>query len=194
MSIFNRLFYVEQESSGLHQLRYSFLSIRHLIFIVLALLTTGCKSEDPIPEIRDQIFQHLSKEQKDEEKNVEELKKTLESVKKELESSALDRVDRIAKTKELKKTELKFLASEQKARHLKIKAERRRLEARRSYKIAFQNDQPWPDSSEYKKFLTYRSLADADLNWAKRVPKLFHTNPNFKTAAKEKPKQEGGGH
>lgn len=191
-SIFIRLFYVEQAPHHMNQ--PGFIKIQMLFVIALLFGLIGCKSEDPNPELKDQLYLQLQKEEKVLEKAQEEAVKTREETLKEMLSPKLDRVDKIRLARQLKKAEIALLKVNQDFQYIKIKVARRKVETRKSYKVAFLADKDWNTADEFKNYETHQRLVATDLNWDKRVPKLFQNSPNFQSKKKEKPKSGGGEH
>jgi len=60
----------------------------------------------------------------------------------------------------------------QQTRYLQIRAKRRLLVDRITYKAAFAKNKSWPDPREYSDYLVNMRLQEAPRNWSIRVPKL----------------------
>jgi len=156
-----------------------------LVFLVMFFfVVTGCKKEEPYPELKDPIYKDLrgqtkkyEKLIKDEEKNLHDLVKARPQYAARTLELKLNRKARISSKHKIEKYK-------QKLEYYKIRTERRRVEGRRAYKIAFRHDKPWPDPKEYKLYEVHKRLVEAPLNWNYRVPKLYKGNPNFKDPAK----------
>ncbi|MBT4760184.1 MAG: hypothetical protein HOO06_00680 [Bdellovibrionaceae bacterium] len=156
--------------------KYNFFFVIFLFSLVL----TSCKEENPNPELLDPIFSHLQKQEKEFAKLVEDKKKEIKSVQKDLKSSLPRSPGRIVANKSYKKAVKALVFLEQKAKYYKIRAEHRKFEGRKSYKLAFSQNKAWPDPKEYQNYLTNNRLKEINLNWSARVPKLFEKNPNYK--------------
>lgn len=150
--------------------------------MIFGVLLSGCRSEDPNPELRDPIYQDLKKEAAATEKAYEDSKKAKVAAYEKLQAAP-------ARTIELKDAEREYWKAvklvdslETASKYLNIRAERRRIEARASYKKAFNagKEGEWPDKSEYSGYLTNKRLREAPLNWSKRVPKLQDRIPSSK--------------
>ncbi len=176
---FADLFHVEHfRSIKLHHFFKKF----NLLFIIvsISLFLISCKEENPNPELLDPIYSHLQTEEKEYTKKAEENKKNLEQYEKDFKNSRPRSAERIVAFKSLKKARKNQVYLNQKAKFFKIRAEHRKFQGRKSYRIAFRDNRPWPDPKEYENFLTNNRLKNTDLNWGKRVPKLFKENPNYK--------------
>ena len=156
------------------------------LFILIASVTlvSGCKKELPNPELLDPIYKDLLSEKKEAEKALKEEEAKLESLLAErgkIEPRSVDRKINIRGTKKSRKNVLKL---RQKLKYLEIRSERRRVEARRDYRIAFQKGEEWPKKEEFVNYQTHKRLRNAPKNWNLRVPKLHARNPNFKAKKK----------
>lgn len=132
----------------------------------------GCKKEDPNPELLDPIYMDLDKRAIDSAKNLEaELLRQAE-LKVSLSKAEVHSIDVKKYKLDLAKSLKISLDLDQKARFYKIRAERRKLDDRIAYKLAFQKNEPWPNPRDYSDYLVNIRLQDAPKNWAVRVPKL----------------------
>ena len=152
-----------------------------LALICLTFLCASCRREDPNPELLDPIYIDLVNELKSAEDAHAQSKASLEKAEKELSKSLPRTLDRknaendVARYK--KATELTF----QKTEYLKIRVERRKVEGRRAYSIAFRENRPWPDPKEYDHYKSGKRLSSSSKNWSDRVPK-----PEYHKSAAEK--------
>lgn len=146
----------------------------------VAFFLIGCRSEDPNPELRDPIYQSLKKESEEAEKALAESEKARDEALLKLRAAQ-------AQTLELKEAEREYWKSvkivdrlKTAIKYLKIRTERRRLEARAAYKRAFLagKEESWPNPDEYSAYLTNKRLREASLNWNRRVPKLQDRIPS----------------
>ena len=151
-----------------------------LIFVFLAfLLATSCKKADPNPEKRDPIYSDLLSKEKEQKEIKESAKADIETETRALKLAAPRGPDKKIALKALNKAKKAYKQSEQMERYYKIRAERRRVEGRRSYTIAFQKGEHWPDPKEFKEYKKHLQMVNIDKNWQSRVPKLFKNNPNY---------------
>ncbi len=124
--------------------------------------------------MRDLIYQDLKKDLGEAEKALVDARKAKEEAKTKVDAA-------VPRTIELKDAEREYWkavkmidALESGVKYLSIRVERRRVETRAAYKAAFlaQNEDNWPDKSEYSGYLAHKRLREASLNWSRRVPKL----------------------
>lgn len=153
-----------------------------LLFLTAFLFLAGCRKPDPNPELRDPIYQAVKKEADESEKALDAAKKAKALAYEQLRNAE-------ARTIELKDAEREYWKAVKTvdqlttaARYLRIRSERRKLEARLSYQKAFDagKEQNWPDPDEYAGYLTNKRLREASLNWNRRVPKLQDRIPSSK--------------
>ncbi|MGZ6479877.1 MAG: hypothetical protein ACXWQE_11270, partial [Bdellovibrionales bacterium] len=93
--------------------------------------------------------------------------------------------------RDLLKSEHTIVDLEQKAKYYKIRAQRRLLVDRISYKAAFAKNEPWPDPHEYSDYLVNMHLREAPPNWNIHVPKLQDRLAKTTVSAKKDEKKEG---
>ena len=168
-------------------------ALQILMLLVLSGLVTACKKEDPTPELHDPIFQDLQSRYGAYQKNFEESTAKIPLLREALAKAEPRSIDLKNAEKELAKEKIKLMNAEQLARYYKIRAERRRLTARISYKKAFAAEKPWPDPHEYSEYQVNTRLQEANRNWAARVPKLQDRMPGSAPPPPKKP-EGGGGH
>lgn len=143
-----------------------------LLFIPIAvLILTGCRSENPNPELSDPIYMDLSKERDIYGKMLEDEQKKLEAAHKNLGKTAVRTIDRRTALDEIEKYNNNITRFTQLYEYYKIRAERRRVEGRAAYKRAFADEKEWPNPQEYQNYKIHKSLAEASLSWNSRVPK-----------------------
>ncbi|MCB0390945.1 MAG: hypothetical protein KDD58_06635 [Bdellovibrionales bacterium] len=168
-----------------------------LILLIVFLTLMGCKKELPNPENLDPIYKDLLSEKKQIEKLLKDEYSNLENLKLEKDKIKPRSLERKISIKEIRKSKEQIAELKQKLKYFEIRTERRRVEARKSYKIAFKNEKEWPDKKEYEIYLVNKRLRNAPMNWNYRVPKLHANNPNFKDlsklAVKEKEKGKNKG-
>ena len=147
--------------------------------LIVTLVLFGCKKEEPNPELLDPIYKDLKAEAKKYNSQLKEEEANLEAILEDRENLKPRTIELVANRRDEKKTRGKILQFKQKAKYYEIRSERRRVEARRDYKIAFRKNEAWPNPQEYENYQTYKRLRDAPLNWGYRVPKLYKDSPNF---------------
>ncbi|MEK6556258.1 MAG: hypothetical protein AABZ31_13510 [Bdellovibrionota bacterium] len=161
--------------------------LKYMTFAVFILLS-GCKSEDPTPELRDPIYNDLVKQQRDAEDG---LKKSIEAVaklEKEYAEQAPRTIDRKTTQKELFKEQEKVHRLTQEAEYYRIAALKRKAEATIGYKTAFAEDKTWPDPKEYESYKLNKKMRETSRNWSTRVPKL--SNPLLPAKETSETKEE----
>jgi hypothetical protein len=147
-------------------------SMQWVSIALVALCLFGCKSEDPNPELLDPIYKDLLSRTDEATKSLEEHTVRRKELELFLETAEPNTIDLKKARLELIKVRNWQRRAEQQASYFRIRAERRKIEDRRNYKIAFQNNQPWPDKAEYSGYLVNKRLHEVNLNWNARVPKL----------------------
>lgn len=145
------------------------------------MLLTGCKKELENPELIDPIYNSIVSERKSVEKALKDENSKLATLSKELKSIKPRSIERKVNIRETQKSKQLILKLQQHHKYLEIRQERRRVESRRNYRMALENNLPWPDKNEYKRYQTHQRLRIASMNWNERVPKLHNRNPNFKS-------------
>lgn len=159
----------------------------------IAILTlSGCEKEDPNPELRDPIWQDLSKRAADYEKQREEHKAKIVGLREKLEKVEPNSMDLKDVRRDLAKTEKALLGAEQLARYYKIRAERRKVVDKIAAREARAANKEWPDPNEYSEYLVNIRLHEINRNWNARVPKL--QDRLVRKPAKEEKPAGGGGH
>lgn len=154
-------------------------------FLILVLGSiTGCKKELENPELLDPIYQDLLSEKKNLEKSLVDEQKKLTELLLAAKSIKPRSVERKVSLREIKKSRETIDSIRNILKYSEIRAERRRVESRKSYRIAFSKSMDWPSKGEFEAYKTGKRLKSAPLNWNARVPKLHARNPNFKQAKK----------
>lgn len=160
------------------------------ITLIAIFSLVGCEKEDPNPELRDPIWQDISKRAADYEKQRDENKAKLATLREKLEKVEPNSMDLKDVKRDIAKTEKALLGSEQLYRYYKIRADRRKVVDKISAREAFAAKKEWPDKSEYSDYLTNIRLHEINLNWNARVPKL-QDRLSRKPAKAEKGSGEG---
>ncbi|MGE3385341.1 MAG: hypothetical protein AB7K41_01280 [Bdellovibrionales bacterium] len=169
-----------------------------MILVVCLLILTGCKREDPNPELSDPIYKFLVEQGNALRPALDGEIKKLEEANKELSKMDVNTAERRQQLKEIQKTKGRIARLEQEVAYNEIRRERRRVEGRRAYKIAYSKGEAWPDPAEFEHFMTQHRLRIASRNWGERVPRLNDRivaawpKPDGKKS-KEKPKEPTAG-
>lgn len=174
--------------------------MRFTLVLFIATLICGCKSEDPEPQLRDPIFKVLSDQASQAKSAYDSQIKKVEDAAKALEKTDANTLDRKLAIRDLASSTLAAKRLAQDMEYYRIRAERRRLEARKSYKIAFNKDQDWPNPAEFEAYQASKRLREAPRSWDHRVPKLNDrilaawpkVDPKKKKEKKEEKKSEEG--
>lgn len=159
---------------------------RSLILCFFIILSLGCKSEHPNPELLDPIYNDLLNEKKEIEKLNKETTVNIEALKAERKTLQPRSLEMKVNERDTNKAKNKLSKLKQDLKYIEIISERRRVESRLNYKINFKKDKIWPDPEEYKNYLVSKRLKNAPRNWNYRVPKLHSRSPNYKEAASDK--------
>lgn len=160
---------------------------------ILMFSLVACTKEDPNPELRDPIFKDLEKRRDEHQKNANEAAATLKTLYEKLEKVEANSIEKKDIQKDIAKNKAKNLESDQWYRYYKIRAERRRITGRESYREAFAKGEEWPNPREYSDYQVNRRLVEASRNWNARVPKLADRTPVSVKAAESKPSKGSEG-
>ncbi len=151
-----------------------------LFALLAAFLMSACQRREAQPEMLDKIYSDLKVTLAEEEKAAEEEKKKIEESEKKFEQYEPNTLE----LKQVRKANLAAKESYQKHAQMvefyKIRVEKRRLEDRVTYELAFQKKEAWPDPSEYEGYLQNKKLRNAGLDWKARVPSItdrYSKNP-----------------
>jgi len=171
------------------------------VILILSLLTiVGCKSEDPNPELSDPIYKFLVDQGNALRPALESEKKKLEESEKALEKMDVNTAERKQELKIQQTTRGKINRLQQELDYSDIRRERRKVESRRDYKIAYSKGEAWPKPEEFDYFMTQQRLRTASRDWNKRVPRLQDRidkawpKPNPKAKKEEKEPTAGSEH
>lgn len=138
------------------------------ILILIVMTTLGCRREDSNPELSDRIYLDLLSEARNYEQQQSEAMKKLEQVEKELAETAPRTIDRKNAEREVASTRKKLTQATEMLEFYKIRAERRRVEGRRAYKLAFRSGKDWPNKNEYESYMVNKRLVQASRSWKDR--------------------------
>lgn len=162
-----------------------------LFFMTLILFgLSGCRKEEPNPELLDPIFSDLQNQQKSVESSLEEEKKKLVKALGDVEAAMPNTMDLQNAIHDRDHAQGMITGLEQKLHYLNIRVERRKVEDKYNYHLAFVANKDWPDKKEYEDYLTQKRLAEAPKNWDAHIPKMWDRKP---AAAPAEKKAEGGG-
>lgn len=167
-------------------------TISFILLIILLISVSGCKSEDPNPELSDPIYKKLLEQVGLLKTQYESEQKKIEDLERDLEKSKVISAERIKIKKDLMSSRKKMEILAQQRQFFEIRSEHRRVEARKKYKIAFSKGIPWPDPKEIEYFLTNQNLQLSSRNWNTRVPKLHDRLLSQNGSHKEKKKPSEG--
>jgi len=90
----------------------------------------------------------------------------------ELSKAGSDRMSLKVARKKITDNSKKIIQYRQMTTYYRIRSQRRKVEGRRSYRIAFEKGQDWPNPKEYQSYLVNKRLREASRNWSARVPKM----------------------
>ena len=154
-----RLFHVEQ-----------FIPKFILILPILAFFLAGCHREDPSPELRDPIYQDLLHDLQGKTQARDDAQKKINSLEIALKHDPPRSIDRSNDKMALKREQNLYQKLVQDVAYAKIRTDRRKVEGRRAYRIAFLEGKPWPSPKEYQQYLRSKHLASVAKDWT-RPPK-----------------------
>ncbi len=142
------------------------------LVILMSFLVLGCRKEEPNPEIMDPVYLDLAKDLVAAKVAKEESEKALDGFRKTLVKTQTRTIERRNAEENIQKEEDKLTRLNQAVEFFEIRTERRKVETRRAYKIAFAADQPWPDPKEASAYQLNKKMSQASKNWSDRVPKF----------------------
>lgn len=148
-----------------------------ILFLISAILLTGCRSEEPNPEMLDPIYSDLLSKQREVEASLETERKNLLDARKELEDALPNTIDLKNARRKVETTKKTISKLEQESHFLTIRVNRRLVEDRFNYHIAFVSGKDWPDRSEFASYQTNARLRTAPKLWSAHLPKLFNRKP-----------------
>lgn len=147
---------------------------------------TACNRPHPNPEIMDPIYLDLVRRAQEAEREYQEGLSKANAAHLAIQSSQVNTLDRQVAKKDWLQSRQKLPFLEERAKFLKIQAERRRVMSRLSYRLAFERGDAWPEPQEYEFYKAHRRLREAPQSWDHRVPsnihrysksELFHVEP-----------------
>lgn len=160
---------------------------RILCLFLIFMVTQGCKQENKNPENTDPIYLDLEKETRAFELNIADLEKKVEDAQKELNKTQPRTLERKNAQRDLEKQMALLNKAREMHEYFKIRTERRRVEGRRAYKVAFKNGDVWPDPKEIEAYLINKKLLYSSKNWNDRVPKTKHNQMPQKNESSPRP-------
>jgi len=143
-----------------------------VISLFFLLGVSGCKSNDPNPELKDPIYIDIKSELEEMNKQLGIAEKFLVNAYKEEKNAELGSSELATIRRDIRAEKIKIESIRQSIRYTEIRLERRKLEARLAYAKAFKSDKEWPDKKEYKAYLAHKELVEAPESWNERVPRL----------------------
>ena len=142
------------------------------IALLFAVTLSGCRKEDPNPELLDPIYADLERRATEAQKALDDENKNLDGLRAAVDKAEPNTIELKNARKDVEKSQAKITDLSQKARYFQIRAKRRMPVDRISYKAAYAKDQPWPDPHEYSDYQVNNRLRESPMNWAVHVPKL----------------------
>lgn len=167
---------------------------------VFSLFVSGCRSQNPTPEVLDPIFADLNQRSSVAKAAAEGAKADITSMRDELAALPPRDPTRRKLLQDLSKKELQFVVAEQDALYFEIRAQQRKDYARDEYLKAFNAGKDWPDPKDFEAYKLQRKLAESPREWNNRVPKTDRYNRKTEAdirkdlEAKTKAASPGGGH
>lgn len=165
-------------------------SMQWVSLVLLTLCLFGCKSEEPNPELLDPIYKDLVSRTEEYSKSLLEHQARRKELEEFIEKSEPNTLDLKKARLELVKVLRWERMAEQKTAYFRIRTERRKVEDRKNYKLAFYKNEQWPDPAEYSGYLVNKRLQEVNLNWNARVPKLADRVSSSVSHAKKEAKAE----
>lgn len=157
-----------------------------ILFLAFSTYTSGCKHEDPTPELSDKIFKDLQSELDIAKKNTEGEIAQQSTVAKELSQAVPQTGQRGIQQRRVFDSLNQLDVYHQQEKYFEVKLEERRIYVRKRYlESLLPKGRTWPAPEEDAEYALKLKLRRAKLDWdKKRVPRG--------TASAEKPKS--GGH
>ncbi len=144
-----------------------------LIFVTISLISIfGCNRPDPNPHFMDPIYKHLGERVSQTKSQLDTEIKALEEAEKTLAKTQPLTHERKVAERDVQSIRKRIEGLRQEFDYLSIRLERRLVEDKVNYRLAFEKGEAWPDPEEYKAYLTTLRLNQASKNWNERVPKL----------------------
>jgi hypothetical protein len=161
-----------------------------LVYTFIVLFLVACTGEDPNPELKDPIYLDLRSKASREADSIKADRDELEDTLTKLAKTEPLSIERKTFERDATRLRKQIFDADQLARYFTIRAERRRVVGRKSYKDAHAKGEEWPDPSEYSDYQVNTRLRGASRHWADRVPRLEDRLPSRKPAEKDKKKEE----
>lgn len=161
---------------------------RIIALILITFTLSACEKPDPNPELKDPIYNDLNVTLGTVSGLLTAEVKALEGFQKEL-GDVIPQTGQIRYAqKRVNESKEKITKLEQEKRFLEIKIEARKKEARKTYKIAFEKKEAWPDPQEWENYRIQRKFQQAKKTWdvKERIKEL--------EGPKEPAPAAGGGH
>lgn len=145
-----------------------------IILLLIFFFSLGCTKRDPQPHLKDPIYRDLSSEHSRHQKMVEEQLKEVSKLEAELASTEVRTIDKRIKLRDLQTAKERLGRLKEGAEYYRIRADLRKVYAKRDYNRAFDEGAVWPDPKELEAYQTNKRLRNVSLNWSERVPKARH--------------------
>lgn len=143
-----------------------------LVTLATFVCLVGCKSKLENPELVDPIYKDLSQQVETIQREIEAEAKAMDKAKKEMEAAAPRSREKVVARRDFMKFKERVERLTQNLRYYEIRRDRRKAEDQKSYAIAFEKGEPWPNMEEYEQYLAVKRLREAPQIWDARVPKL----------------------
>ena len=130
-------------------------------------MTTGCKSFDQTPELRDPIYLDLQSQLEDAKRKKEDILSGIELTEGKLQESVGDPKKYRKNRQDLLDEKKDLLMAEQEVRFLEIRTRSRLIEARDQYLEAFKKGQAWPNPQVFEHYEQNKALRSAPRTWGR---------------------------
>lgn len=158
-------------------------------FMVGCIVISGCRREDPNPELSDKIYLDIKNEVQAGERGVEELQKKVAGAEQNLQASLPRSLDRRTAQDELVKFRAALAKTTEQLEYFRVRLSRRYAETRYNYKVAFRSGRPWPPPNEFENYMINKKLANAPKAWSAHLVSESEAREN-KAADAESTNQE----
>lgn len=150
-----------------------------IIQSVLLVITLGCKSEDPEPQLKDPIYLDLKRELDRASGEASALEAKILKLEGDYSKTEVRTIDRKTVKMDLIKAKKAYQLAIQSREYYEARLKLREARARVAYKRAFLAEKPWPDPAEFESYQLQKKLRQNSRNWADRVPKRGDTHEDI---------------
>lgn len=167
-----------------------------LLLLGLTSLAIGCNRKDPMPELRDPLYNELQVKLKEVEAELAAAQAALAEAESNL-GKVVPQTGQIKyANKRLWQATDKIMKLGQQKRYLEIKIESQKWRAKEEYLISFYKKTPWPTQKPLEDFQTMQKAQQIERNWsAKARREELHLPVGRQPAVAPKPAAaSGGGH